>query len=434
MAKAAALRCRRGRLRMDGDAAMVQADHGTLRGVLDRLMPMHLMLDRAGRVLSHGPTLSRLFRGRNLQGQMFLDLFEVRSPHALTSADEFAAVAGQKLRLTARMDDTGLRLRAILLAAAGLTGGRELTRPEAVRPEAVRPEAGRPGSGEVRLVGAAAPTDLPDAPARPASGKTAVQANPLDAAPQGGAVDAVGVASGPDRGPPVAAWVINLSFGIDLPRAVGLLQLTDADFALTDLAMELLYLVEANEAVTGELRALATRLDRAKQQAREEAETDVLTGLRNRRACDSVLARLCRDGEAFAVLHMDLDYFKTVNDTLGHAAGDHVLVHVASVMKTASRAGDCLARVGGDEFVMLLPGAQDPVHVRHIAERVIAQLTRPIAWNGAECRVSASVGMVLVKAGAARDPVQVMADADAALYAAKNAGRGRVMRSEPRAD
>ena len=224
--------------------------------------------------------------------------------------------------------------------------------------------------------------------------------------------------------------LLNFSFGIDLSDAIRRHGLSGTDFAPTDLAMELLYLTEANEAVTGELRSLAQRLDSARRQAREEAETDPLTGLRNRRACDSVLARLCREGEGFALLHMDLDHFKAVNDTLGHAAGDHVLVHVAGVMKAASRAGDCLARVGGDEFVMLLPGGVEAQVVQAVAERMIAQLSRPIPWNGKECRISASVGFAMVPPGTAIDPVQVLAASDGALYAAKRAGRARVMRAD----
>lgn len=314
--------------------------------VIDRLMPMHLVLDAEGCVLSHGPTLGRLFAGE-LAGQPFLDLFDLRSPPCLRSAAEFAGIAGQKLRMVARGDAAGLRLRGVLLPVE---------------------------DGE--------------------------------------------------------RWIVNLSFGIDLPRAVALLHLTDADFAPTDLAMELLYLTEANEAVTGELRSLAQRLDSARRQAREEAETDPLTGLRNRRACDSVLARLCREGEGFALMHMDLDHFKAVNDTLGHAAGDHVLMHVAGVMKAASRAGDCLARVGGDEFVMLLPGGVEAQAVQAVAERMIAQLSRPIPWNGKECRISASVGFAMVPAGTAIDPVQVLAASDGALYAAKRAGRARVMQAD----
>jgi diguanylate cyclase (GGDEF)-like protein len=346
---------------MGGDRTpMLPAELGV---VLDWLMPMHLALDADGRVVGHGPTAGRLLAERPVLGESFVDLFDLRSPRGLGSVEDFAAVAGQSLRLSPRGGAAGqLRLRGVLLPYGSY----------------------------------------------------------------GGASHAGGSHSG------APGWIVNLSFGIELPRAVTLLKLTDADFAPTDLVMEMLYLVEANLAVTGELRALAQRLDGARNQAREEAETDTLTGLRNRRACDSVLARLCRDGEAFALLLMDLDYFKAVNDSLGHAAGDHVLAHVAGVMKAASRAGDCLARVGGDEFVMLLPGALDVPHVQRIAERMIAQLTQPIAWNGSDCRISASIGMALVAAGAAADPVQVMASSDAALYAAKNAGRGRVVLADLR--
>lgn len=230
---------------------------------------------------------------------------------------------------------------------------------------------------------------------------------------------------------PRGGWLLNLSFGIDLPRAVAQLQLTDGDFAPTDLAVELLYMVEANVAVTGELKALAQRLDGARQQAREEALTDTLTGLRNRRACDSVLARLCREGAGFGLMHMDLDYFKSVNDTLGHAAGDHVLVHVAGVLKASARAQDCIARVGGDEFVLVLPGRTEAEALGQIADRVIAQLANPIPFQDQLCHVSASFGYVIVPAGESPDPVQVLADADIALYRAKRAGRGRAVRHEP---
>lgn len=323
--------------------------------VLDWLMPLHAVLGPDGRVTAHGPTLGRLFGGRNICGESFTEIFDVRSPRSLDSALDFPEVVGQSLRLAPRGGPDGqLRLRGVLLPFGGY--------------------GGEPG------------------------------------------------------------WIVNLSFGIDLPRAVSLLKLTDADFAPTDLAMELLYLAEANEAVTGELRGLAERLDSARRQAREEAETDPLTGLRNRRACDSVLARLCREGEAFALIHMDLDYFKAVNDRLGHAAGDHVLAHVAGVMKSSSRAGDCLARVGGDEFVMLLPGVTEARIIRLVGERVIRQLSRPILWQGEECRISASIGFSLVGAGAGADPAQVMADADAALYAAKDAGRGRVEQASAASD
>ncbi len=163
-------------------------------------------------------------------------------------------------------------------------------------------------------------------------------------------------------------------------------------------------------------------------QAREEALTDMLTGLRNRRACDSVLSRLCREGAGFGLMHMDLDFFKAVNDTLGHAAGDHVLIHVAGVLKASARAQDCIARVGGDEFVLILPGRNDAEALGQIAARVIAQLSAPIPYNDQMCRISASFGYVTVPAGETPDPAQILADADIALYAAKHAGRGRAVR------
>ncbi len=339
---------------MDGDT--IRGPATLSGGMLDALMPMHVVLDAGGVVQSHGPTLARLFPGRPLVGQGLFDLFDLRSPRLADGPGRLAGMAGQKLRLVVRGDDAGLRLRGLLV-----------------------------------------PWPRDDATGR-----------------------------GGDARP---CWIANLSFGIDLPRAVSLLHLTDQDFAATDLAMELLYLAEANVSVTGELRALAVRLDGAHRQAREEAETDTLTGLRNRRAADMTLARLCREGAAFGLMHMDLDYFKAVNDTLGHAAGDHVLLEVASVMKAVSRVGDCLARVGGDEFLFVMPGTPEVPMLRSIADRMIAQLQTPILWQGRECRISASIGYLVVEPGAHPDPVALMAEVDAALYEAKNAGRGRAVQA-----
>ncbi len=150
--------------------------------------------------------------------------------------------------------------------------------------------------------------------------------------------------------------LLNLSFGIDLIAAVREFGLTDADFAATDLAMELLYLAEANAAVTRELRGLNLRLEGARIAAEEDALTDPLTGLRNRRAADLFLDQLCASGAPFGLLQMDLDFFKAVNDTLGHAAGDFVLETVGAILRAHTRAEDCVARIGGDEFLVILPG------------------------------------------------------------------------------
>ncbi len=222
-------------------------------------------------------------------------------------------------------------------------------------------------------------------------------------------------------------FLVNLSFGIDIVPAVGLLQLSDGDFAATDMTMELLYLAEANAAVMGEMRALSQRLDGARLQAEEEALTDPLTGLRNRRACDSFLARLCREGAPFALLHIDLDHFKQVNDSLGHAAGDKVLKHVAGVLRGAMAASDCIARVGGDEFVAILPGTAGEARLRALGEAIVAGAQLPVRVQGRIARVSASVGATTVPRNLRPDPAQVLAQSDSALYAAKAAGRGRVV-------
>lgn len=221
--------------------------------------------------------------------------------------------------------------------------------------------------------------------------------------------------------------LINLSFGIDLIAAVREFALSDADFAATELAMELLYLAEANAAVTRELRGLNLRLEGARMAAEEEALTDPLTGLRNRRAADLFLERLCAADAPFGLLHMDLDFFKAVNDTLGHAAGDFVLGRVGCILRDQIRAEDCAARIGGDEFVVIVAGKTDASVLTAIAERIIARVSQPMGFDGAECRVSASVGIVRSVDMGKPDPARALAAADRALYAAKHAGRSRAV-------
>lgn len=229
------------------------------------------------------------------------------------------------------------------------------------------------------------------------------------------------------RIPASGQTLLNLSFGIDLISAVRELALTDADFAATDLAMELLYLAEANAAVTRELRGLNVRLEGARVAAEEEAMTDPLTGLRNRRAADLVLDRLCTARAEFGLLHMDLDFFKAVNDTLGHAAGDFVLEAVGRILREQLRTEDCAARIGGDEFVVIVVGRSDPKTLQAIAERIIARIAQPMEFEGQACRVSASIGIVRSTDMLASEPTQLLATADRALYAAKHAGRGRAV-------
>ena len=227
----------------------------------------------------------------------------------------------------------------------------------------------------------------------------------------------------------VAPWgdgaVINLSFGIAILDAVRDHALTSADFAATDMTVEMLYLVEAKSAAMEAGRKLNQRLEGARIAAEEQAFTDTLTGLKNRRALDHVLRRTGRAGRPFALLHLDLDYFKAVNDTLGHPAGDHVLQRVAAILVEETREKDTVARTGGDEFVLVLQGPADPGRVARIARRIIARLEQPIPYDGRVCRISGSIGISLSGSYDSPDPGRMMADADLALYTSKRQGRAR---------
>ena len=228
----------------------------------------------------------------------------------------------------------------------------------------------------------------------------------------------------PEFGPAGGA-IINLSFGISVLDAVRDFSLTSADFAATDLTVEMLYLVEAKSAAMEASRKLNLRLQGAKVAAEEQAFTDTLTGLRNRRAMDHVLTRLIDTEQDFALMNLDLDYFKAVNDNMGHAAGDHVLQRVAQLMVNETRGGDTIVRTGGDEFVLIFAGLTNRQRVSEIAERLIARLEEPIMFNGEACRISASIGASLSCDYRMPALEQMMDDADVALYAAKNRGRGQ---------
>lgn len=218
-------------------------------------------------------------------------------------------------------------------------------------------------------------------------------------------------------------FMLNLSFGISLLDAVQDYALTSADFAATDLAIELLYLVEANSAAMAASRSLNKRLRGAMIAAEEQAFTDTLTGLKNRRALDHILDRLSQSNTDFAVLSLDLDFFKTVNDTRGHAAGDHVLQHVARIMVEETRDADTVSRTGGDEFILVFDNVRDQTILERIARRLIDRIEQPIPFEGESCRVSASIGIALSLQRADRDPAILINKADIALYAAKNASR-----------
>lgn len=223
---------------------------------------------------------------------------------------------------------------------------------------------------------------------------------------------------------PEGRTLINLSFGISLVEAIRSFDLTAADFAATDLVTEFLFLIESKSAAMEALHKLTLRLHGARVTAVEQAFTDTLTGLGNRRALDHVLPRLIADAQDFALLHLDLDYFKQVNDRLGHAAGDHVLHEVSTRLQSQLREADLVARVGGDEFILILHGLSSRAAVLDLSMRLIALLEQDICFQEQACRISASIGATLACDHARPAAGQMIADADLALYAAKAEGRG----------
>ncbi len=222
--------------------------------------------------------------------------------------------------------------------------------------------------------------------------------------------------------------LINLSFGYNVHDAVREHALSATDFAPTDLAIELLYLAEAKDAVMAELEKINQRLRGARQQAEAQALTDALTGLGNRRALERALCDSIAAGRPFGLVQIDLDYFKSVNDTLGHAAGDHVLTEVAQALRDAVRGRDLVARVGGDEFVILMDGLTDFQAIRRIATGLLSRLAGPpILFEGQPCRISASMGAILRPGGKEGQSAEaLLAAADQALYHSKRAGRSRL--------
>lgn len=156
------------------------------------------------------------------------------------------------------------------------------------------------------------------------------------------------------------------------------------------------------------------------------ARHDPLTGLPNRRVfferLEHALANSRRSGKQLAVLFVDLDHFKQLNDSLGHSLGDHVLQAVANLLRSATRENDTVARLGGDEFVILFEVVEDPQHIVAILDKLHDRFQLSMLIDGHEVKVQASMGVSLFPRDG--DDIEALVQqADRAMYAAKNAGR-----------
>lgn len=185
-----------------------------------------------------------------------------------------------------------------------------------------------------------------------------------------------------------------------------------------------LALTQVNQVV----EARNEELEAARADLEHLALHDPLTGLPNRRYLDAVLADCTSETDGslrIALMHIDLDRFKQINDTLGHAAGDAVLVHVAGVLRQSSGPDDFIARIGGDEFIVLNRMRDStPFQLATQAKRFIEQVRQPIPYGNHLCRTGASVGIAM-QAAQGMDPKQLLINSDIALYRAKDKGKSR---------
>jgi diguanylate cyclase (GGDEF)-like protein/PAS domain S-box-containing protein len=187
--------------------------------------------------------------------------------------------------------------------------------------------------------------------------------------------------------------------------------------------------LRADRAVGGLVLRLrdASEQRELESQLRERALHDALTGLPNRALfldrIEQALQRAGRDDELVSVAFVDLDDFKSVNDTLGHAAGDELLVGVADRLRATLRGMDTAARLGGDEFAVLLAGLPEHAEVVRVAERLLDALSMPHELGGQQRHVLPSIGISIGGDGATAE--DLMRQADAAMYAAKRGGKAR---------
>lgn len=188
-------------------------------------------------------------------------------------------------------------------------------------------------------------------------------------------------------------------------------------------------LARASEELEARVKARTADLERANAQLRHDAFHDGLTDLANRALFRDRLAHALEREKrnpqnGFAVLYLDFDRFKVINDSLGHRVGDQLLIAIAGRLSSIVRPGDTVARLGGDEFTILLEDLADFTEATFVAERIHSSFTRPFVLEQHEVHISASIGVVSSTVGY-NDAGEVLRDADIAMYRAKALGKAR---------
>ena len=212
------------------------------------------------------------------------------------------------------------------------------------------------------------------------------------------------------------------------------LLLEEQGFVITILLAMLMVLVKKAGVAEDQLRILGETMDAP---AAPPTKADALTGLPNRtqfleRVHRAIVASQSNPGVMFAVLFIDLDGFKPINDGLGHKAGDKVLIEIGRRLRGCLRGGDVVARYGGDEFTLLCNNVRGKEEAARVAERVLAKVKEPIL-AGKRVQVGATIGIAL-STNVYQTPEDLIRHADMAMYRAKSEGKGRYEFSDPLRD
>lgn len=186
----------------------------------------------------------------------------------------------------------------------------------------------------------------------------------------------------------------------------------------------------SNEQLEERVLERTLELQLAQERLKKMAVTDSLTGVANRRGLgeffDQTIKRIRRLNKICAVLYIDLDDFKTVNDTYGHNMGDWVLLETTKRMKKCLRETDFLARIGGDEFVAIIEFLNIKENGAFVASRIIDKLSMPFEKDGSKMKIGASIGISYINGGSISFN-EILSKADCAMYEAKKSGKGNVV-------
>lgn len=211
--------------------------------------------------------------------------------------------------------------------------------------------------------------------------------------------------------------------GAQMLRTIG----PSTGLAVLAISLLCLYMVRRLWNSSVNLSQSMLRLGASEAQAQHLAFHDVLTGLPNRALVEDrltqALALATRHDQRVALLLIDLDRFKTINDTHGHHAGDELIIAVAQRLSRIVRASDTVGRIGGDEFIVVMPDVDNIGHVQSLAQRIIDELSEPFTLFGSDVWSGASIGLALAPKDGV-DRLELMRKADIALYEAKSGGRG----------